>query len=239
MNAQLDLFEGLVLTTEQQEKVERFIKWENKKAQEKFKENQRKEELLVEAGFIKGINYDSKFELVTKTYEHVFGYGEDKFQTEVTYQLCAGAVYIIYPRVDKKKLEAVNDQCSVDIEGDKLMCTAITSQYRYYKPSTLLEKLAEVKERAENRVNFLKTQNAVLDYTVNKYQEKYPDATISIEEDYNSFYRNNILVIRIAFKSGSWVLLKGFSAKDKESVHKSYDANEVKGMDLLDYFNKQ
>ena len=239
MNAQLDLFEGLVLTTEQQEKVDSFIKWENKKAQEEFQNNQRKEELLVEAGFIKGINYDSKFELVTKTWEKVFGYGEDKFQTEVTYQLCVGAVYIIYPRVDKKKLEAVNDQCSVSIEGDKLMCTAITSQYRYYKPSTLLEKLVEVKERAENRVNFLKTQNAVLDYTVNKYQEKYPDATISIEEDYNSSYRSNSLVIRIAFKSGSWVLLRGFNAKDKESVYKSYDAKEVKGMDLLDYFNKQ
>ena len=38
----------------------------------------------------------------------------------------------------------------VSREGDKLMCTSVTSQYRYYKPSSLLVKF--------NEHNFLKDQ---------------------------------------------------------------------------------
>jgi len=37
----------------------------------------------------------------------------------------------------------------VSLEGDKLMCTMITPQYRAYKPSTLLVKLNEYNEQQQ------------------------------------------------------------------------------------------
>jgi len=65
---QLDLFHGVVLTTEQQKEVNKFIKRQAERAVDSQNDINRKMLLLDEAGFVQGKDYDSNFEIheVTK-----------------------------------------------------------------------------------------------------------------------------------------------------------------------------
>ena len=48
--------------------------------------------------------------------------------------------------------EIKTHNASVDRDGDKLMCTTITDQYRYYKPSSLYTKFNEYNDRKINEL---------------------------------------------------------------------------------------
>ena len=74
MNTQLDLFEGLVLTTEQQEKIDSFVKNEAKRAVVSQENVNRIMMLLDEAGFVQGVDYNSNYEVHEVTKEREFGY---------------------------------------------------------------------------------------------------------------------------------------------------------------------
>ena len=60
---QLDLFNGVVLTTKQQEEINKFMHTQDNRAVES-QENVNKTMLLLdEAGFVQGVDYDSNFEI--------------------------------------------------------------------------------------------------------------------------------------------------------------------------------
>ena len=64
---QLDLFEGVILTQEQEQMVKEFIAKKEKVAEEAFNYNRRLQSTLVEAGFIEGKDFKNTFETVTIT----------------------------------------------------------------------------------------------------------------------------------------------------------------------------
>ena len=74
MSNQLDLFHGVVLTTEQQEQIDNFIKGQANRAVKCQEDINRTMLLLDEAGFVQGVDYDSSFEVYEVTKEHTFGY---------------------------------------------------------------------------------------------------------------------------------------------------------------------
>ena len=86
MNTQLDLFEGLVLTTEQQEQVNSFIKLQTLNASEANRNVGRIMMLLDGAGFVQGVDYGSNFEVFEVTSKREFGYSYNNtnFEHEVT-----------------------------------------------------------------------------------------------------------------------------------------------------------
>ena len=59
---------------------------------------------------------------------------------------------------------------SVGIEHDKLECSPVTSQYRAYKPTSLLTKLQEYNASQLYKFNAANKQKGILDYTVDKYK---------------------------------------------------------------------
>ena len=245
MNTQLDLFEGLVLTTEQQEKIDSFIERQAKEAIRTQESINRTMLLLDEAGFVQGVDYGCNFEIseVTSKREFGYSYNDTNFEYEVTYINSYGRVYLIADTIKDGKIKKYN--ASVDREGNKLMCTSITSQYRYYKPSTLLTKLKENRKAKINELNRQNKEQVCLDYTIAKYQKLYPEATVKAGTDYYRGYKgrsyDSFKIVVIEFKSGSSVTFQlGYGYElDEERLHKRYDAQKETVEQTLERFNNQ
>ena len=240
---QLDLFHGKVLTVEQQEEVNRFIKEQAERAVKAEKRMNGIISLLDEAGFVYGKDYGSNFEIEEVTREQRFGYGYNNtdYMHEVTYTQFSGNVFLWVDTINDGKLKTYKS--SVDREGDKLMCTSVTSQYRYYKPSSLLTKYKEHNERVVNELEHENKQKIALNTIVKKYQTLYPDATVTIGSDYYRSRGNytDFPIVEVLFKSGSWVSFQlGYGSEmDKERFHKKHDAQTETTKDLLSRFNNQ
>ncbi len=244
MNTQLDLFEGLVLTTEQQEKIDSFINSQAKNAVVSQENINRTMLLLDEAGFVQGVDYNSNYEVYEVTSKREFGYSYNntQFEHEVTYLNAVGNVYLIVDTIKEGKIVKYN--APVSREGSKLMCTSITEQYRYYKPSSLLTKLKESRRAKINELSRQNKEQVCLDYTVAKYQKLYPEATVKAGSDYYRGYRRgyeSFPIVVIEFKSGSSVTFQlGYGYElDKERLHKRYDAQKETVEQSLERFNNQ
>jgi hypothetical protein len=153
-----------------------------------------------------------------------------------------GTVYLIVDTIKEGKIVKYN--ASVDREGNKVMCTNITQQYRYYKPSTLLTKLKESRKAKIQELNRQNKEQVCLDYTVAKYQKLYPEATVKAGSDYYRGYRRgyeSFPIVKIEFKSGSSVIFKlGYGYElDQERLHNRYDAQKETVEQTLERFNNQ
>ena len=240
---QLDLFHGKVLTAEQQEEVNRFIKSQAERAIKAEKRNNKTMLMLDEAGFVYGQDYSSNFEVEEVTKEQRFGYGYNNtdYEFEVTYIQNTGNVFLWVNTIKNGKIETY--QSSIDVEGDKLMCTSITKQYRHYKPSSLLVKYKEHNQRIANKLEYENKQSVALNNVVANFQTFYPDAQVTIGSDYYRGTRNydSFPIVKVEFKSGSYISFQlGYGDKMEEvRFHKKYDAQSETTDQLLTRFNNQ
>ena len=240
---QLDLFEGKVLTTEQRLEVQSYIERGDKEVVRKREENIKIQLLLDRAGFREGIDYVNDFGVDVKTYDHEFGYNwnNTEWVAEVEVMRSSGGCQILFDSFRNGKIEM--GKSYVSREGDKLQCTSITSQYRYYKPSSLLAKLKEHNNFSLRQLEATNKKQSVLEYTVEKYTKLFPNAEVKIGSDYNRG-RNNyseFKTVIINFPSGSYVIYRLGYDNDGEYLHKKFDnvVDTLKGMDLLNHFNNQ
>lgn len=238
---QLDLFHGVVLTTEQQKEVNNFIKRQAERAVKSQDDVNKTMLLLDEAGFVQGVDYDNNFEVYEVTKEKTFGYSYNNtnYEYEVTYMNAVGGVYLKVNTIKDGKIKEY--KASVDREYDKIMCTSITEQYRYYKPSSLYTKFNEYNERKVNELEHNNKQKIALDIVVAKYQKLYPKAEVKISSDYYRRSYNSFPTVRVKFESGSSVeFTLGYGNEmEKERFHKKYDAQTETVENLLERFNNQ
>ena len=240
---QLDLFEGKILTTEQRLEIQQYIAKCDKEVSRKQIENREIMLLLDEAGFRIGIDYINDFKVFEKIYDHEFGYSYNSTQwmAEVEVMRSSGGCQILFDSFRNGKIEM--GKSFVYREGDKLQCTSITSQYRYYKPSSLLTKLKEHNNIEANKLDSNNRKQNILEYTVEKYTKLFPNATVTIGSDYDR-NRNNyreFKTVIINFPSGSYVIYRLGYNNDGEYLHKKFDnvVDTLKGIDLLNHFNNQ
>ena len=240
---QLDLFHGKVLTTEQQIEINSFIKRQSTNAISAQKNVDKIMLMLDEAGFVYGQDYSSNFEVHEVTREREFGYSYNNtnFDHETTYLNSVGGVFLWVNTIKGGKLEVYKS--GVSHEGDKLMCTSITKQYRHYNPSSLLVKYKEHNQRIVGELEYKNKQNIALDNVVAKYQTLYPEAKVTIGSDYYRSRRNytDFPIVEVKFPSGSWVSFQLGYSSEMEVVrfHKKYDAQSETTKDLLTRFNNQ
>lgn len=240
---QLDLFHGKVLTAEQQEEVNRFIKSQAERAIKAEKRNNKTMLMLDEAGFVYGQDYSSNFEVEEVTKEQRFGYGYNNtdYEFEVTYIQNTGNVFLWVNTIKDGEIKIYKS--SLDVEGDKLMCTSITKQYRHYKPSSLLVKYNEHNQRIVGELEYKNKQKIALNTIVAKYQKLYPEAKVTIDSDYHRKSRNydSFPTVKVEFQSGSYVSFTlGYGNEmDQEVFHKKYDVQSESAQDLLIRFNNQ
>ena len=236
---QLDLFNGVVLTTKQQEEIDTFIDRQAKRAVDS-QDNVNKTMLLMdEAGFVQGKDYISNFEVHEVTKECQFGYNNTNYTHEVSYLNAVGGVYLIVNTIKDGKLEVF--KTNVDRDGDKLMCTSITEQYRYYKPSSLYTKFNEHNDRKIEELEHDGKQKIALNIIVAKYQKLYPEAEVTICSDYYRRSYTSFPTVKVCFASGSYIVFTlGYGSKMEEEVfHKKHDAVSETTETLLERFNNQ
>lgn len=239
---QLELDFGM-LTAEQQETVDRFVSRSKRNADDASARTAKIEALLISGGFKAGINYVNNLETKTVNEDREFGYGLSAFTANVTYVSSYGGCQLITEYYNSSKNTMSARLVSVGIEHDKLECSTVTSQYRAYKPTSLLTKLQEYNVSQLYKFNDANKQKGILDYTVDKYKTLFPNAKVSIGSDYSKT-RNDYIQFRIVyvnFESGSWVSFRIGYEIDQEYIHKKFDAiaSQMSTMDLLKIFNNQ
>jgi hypothetical protein len=77
---QLSLFDGILFTPEQEEKIAEFIKSREELAIIAEKQNAQNEQLLINNGFVKDVDFVNTFKVETVTREIQLGYSWQKNQ---------------------------------------------------------------------------------------------------------------------------------------------------------------
>ena len=205
---QLELDFGM-LTVEQQQRVDRFIAREAENAVKAEARVKNEMQVLRDAGFRPGIDFISNFEsnLVTEDYE--FGYGNDAFTANVTYQNYSGGVFIVAKKVvldenDQAVRSERNFHFSVqrDYKGAKIECSTLVGSYRAVKPETLFTKLMEYNQQQEDHA-FQELERRIAKRSgIAKLQAQYPQAT-KIQDEDQYINRSMRKMISVYFADGS------------------------------------
>ena len=235
---QLDLFAGIVLTVEQQSQVDRNVDNINQSTNWQRNKVQQIEQLLVEAGFKKGIDFENTFKSSLETRNIKIGYGIWQFETEITAEFHSGDVVLKGLRFFDGKL--TNTTFNIDIDNDKVQCYTVQGQSRYIKPKTLLEKLNQHNECQKDRLKDFQNKTNLKQIIVEKYTKLYPNATITVKSDWTK-YSGSFEVIEVKFESGSYIQFKLDTYNNKEYMYKKHDAefDNLNSEELLNRFSKQ
>lgn len=239
---QLDMFEGKVLTEEQQKLVDKNIARHEEIFNHKMKITNHQERLLLENGFVKGVDFVNNVQINEVTNEYEF----DKykiatpFKHEITHKRAEGSIYLLYQDIDYKTRELKTSKAFISYENGKFEAYSITGNARKLKPSTLLEKLKWKNDRTIVQYKNEKKEKNIKELTLKKYTQLFPEATVEEHSTYvgRSYYKN---LIKIQFKSGSYVLLILGNEIGYEKVLRKFDKElEDLGVgDLLNKFNNQ
>jgi hypothetical protein len=239
---QLDLFEGVLLTPDQQTQVNNYIAGQNKNITYQENENQRVERMLIEAGFIKGVHYKNDFKSFTTTRTVTLGYSynQTQFDVEVTAKMYTGGIVLLGKRFDLSTKELRNATFNFDVERDKLQSWSIQEQSRYVKPKTLLTKLLEHNEKEKQRFEEYNKATALLNATLNKYKTLYPTAKVESGRDYAKYY-GSFDVVKVEFESGSFIEFRIDPYNDRDVMFKKKDVeyDNLSSDELLERFSKQ
>ena len=239
--SQLDLFHGVVLTTDQEQEIATWIENQAKRAANNQENVNRIMLLLDEAGFVQDRDYKCNFEVHEVTSERDFGYSYNNtnYTYEVSYLNAVGGVCLIVNTIKDGELGVF--KTNVDRDGDKIMCTSITDQYRYYLPSTLYTKFNLYNNRKIAELEQNDKEGIALNNIVAKYQALYPDAEVKAGTDYYRRSYSSFPIVKINFASGSEVSFKLGYGDDLEDVrfHKKYDAVSEGPEALMERFNNQ
>lgn len=241
---QLSLFDGILFTPEQEQKIAEFIKIRENIANTNENINKQREQLLINNGFVKGIDFENTFKIETITREMQLGYQYNKtdFRAEVTFKDITGGISLKVKKFNTYSApnELVDYTFSIEFEGDKVNCSGVQDSYRFIKPSTLLEKLKTFNKRQKQLFEEYKKRNSLKQNIVDKYTKLYPNATITVRNEYGK-YSGSFDVVEVKFESGSFVQFRLDTYNNKEYLHKKHDAEfeALKIKELLERFSKQ
>ena len=205
---QLELDFGM-LTVEQQQRVDRFVKSQAEHAVKMEQLVARDVETLVDAGFRPGIDFVNTFTTEMVTEECEFGYYDDAFNADVTYQKYDGGVFIVAKQVKlDENDQAIRSERHIyftverDYKGSKIECSTLVGSYRAVKPETLFTKLMEYNQRQEDSAIAELERRVAKRNGIAKLEAQYPQAT-KIEEAEQYVNRVYKKMISVWFADGS------------------------------------
>lgn len=247
MEKQLDLFEGVILTQEQEQMVKEFIANKEKNSTRAFEENRLVQKMLVDAGFKQGVDFKNTFETVVVTADEVtIGsyYRDNQFTAkDVTYVNTKGGITLLSKRYDKELDKVVDRNISYFTrEGDKFECSSLTGNYRKIKPTTMLVKLQEQREQAEANMIGNRQTNLAFANAIEDLKEKFPMAEVRSFDDYDSYGRNYRTVKRIKaeFANGSYVTFNvGLDGTYRMANRRDAEIRRMDMMQTLEFFANQ
>lgn len=245
---QLDLFEGVILTQEQEQMIKEFIANKEKDAQEAFDYNRFLQSTLVEAGFQQGVDFKNTFETKVVTADEVTigsHFRGNQFEAkDVTYVTTTGRITLLSKRFDKERNEVVDRGISyLTLERDgKIECYNLTGSYRKIKATTLLTKLREQRMNAETEKTHFNRENLAFANAIDDLREKFPMAKVGSFDDYDRYGRNYRTVKRIKaeFANGSYVTFNvGLDGSYRMAEKKDAEIRRMDMMQTLEFFANQ
>lgn len=248
MEKQLDLFEGVILTQEQEQMIKDFIANKEKDAQEAFDYNRRLQSTLVDAGFKQGVDFKNTFETKSVTAGEVtIGsyYRGNQFEAkDITYVNTKGGITLLSKRYDKESDKVVDRGISyLTLERDgKIECNALTGSYRKIKATTLLTKLREQRKSAETEKTHFNKENQAFANAMDDLREKFPMATVRAFDDYERYGRSyhTIKRIKAEFANGSYVTFNvGLDGEYRMANRKDAEIRRMDMMQTLEFFANQ
>tara|TARA_Y100000389_G_C17268100_1_gene416508 strand:+ start:39 stop:752 length:714 start_codon:yes stop_codon:yes gene_type:complete len=203
---QLELFEGEVLTTEQQEIVNKEKIRLAATCKRRENECATISRMLVEAGFIEGVEFENNFQSKMVERELSLGYSFDDSQFKTTQLIPSfkGSVVLKTKRFDSETTSLVDGDASISLQDGKLECYQVTGSFRALTPHTLRKKLKLSIEGAKQTTEIESARKRSMDTIIEDIKSKYVDAKIEINR-----YTNEITT---TFKSGSSVTFKVYSS---------------------------
>jgi hypothetical protein len=220
--------------------VEEFIKNQNHSAFLAEKRIQQNERLLVDNGFIYGMDFINTYKIETVIRKVTLGqrYNNTQFEVELTYEMGSGGISLKGKRFYNNKLE--DSTFSIEFDGGKVQSSTIQDQYRYIKPATMLEKLKVFSLRQETLFEEYKKKTSLKQNVIEKYTKLYPNATIEVKREWTK-YNGDFEIIEVKFVSGSFVQFRLDTYRNTEYMYKKYDAevDKMTSEELLERFSKQ
>ena len=238
---QLDMFAGIILTIEQQKQVDSHIDSVNKSTNYQKYKIQQIEQLLIEAGFKIGVDFENTFKSSLEIRTVSIGWGNNKFETEITAEFFSGDINLFGLCFNKYDKKIEKRKFGIDISNGKLQTsTTIQDQYRYVKPKTLLKKLEEHNEKSKQQFEEHKKKNSLKQSVIEKYTKLHPNAVITTKDDWSK-YNGTFELIEVKFDSGSYIQFKLDTYKNVEFIYKKHDAEfeKMNAEELLERFSKQ
>ena len=238
---QLPLFD--MLTVEQEQRIASEKASATKLMNRQKNEVLQKMKMVIDAGFSPAqYGYSTDCKKLTRNINVNRWDAEPKY-VEVELDQFNGNFYILFDEYDKAKNEIIKRKASVDLRGDKMECYWLNGNSRKMKPATILANIAKAAETAKYKYEVANKTKSTVEYTVDKYKQKYPNAEVEAGKGYNSGRGNyeEFDTVTVKFKSGSYIAFKVSTMQDREYAYRTYDAVTTKmtNAELMDHFNAQ
>jgi len=224
-----------VLTVEQEKTVQEYIERSTRDTQNQIVRAEREVKFLLENGFHLGYHFENTLKTETVTRNIKLGWGDNRFETEVTVDTWSGGVYLMYDIVVQENNELVIKKHSVSfgITSDKkIESYQIVGSSRAVKPKTILDKIGEKNLAAKNQLSSLITKNLNFDVAISQLKHEFPTAT-SIEKrdewitgsNWKKSYSKEVIVVKFANDSS---IMFELDYKGEKRIFKIYDVEELK-----------
>ena len=229
--SQLDLFEGIILSQEQQEMIADFKQKQAKAVKNKMLSNERIEGALIEAGFLKDVDFKNTFETKVVTDDVQLGYsfkGNQFEAKDVTYNTIKGGVCFLSKRYDKEEDKVVDTKInyySFDGNKNKIECYNVVGSYRAVKLTTFLTKLKEQREDAKSQMESVRIRKSAFEIAKADLQAEYPNVNIFEFTDFDRYSNRYFETKRLKaqFENGSFITFN-VSVNGEYRINKKYDA---------------
>ena len=243
---QLDLFQGVVLNTKQQTQLEEFINNQVVRAQSAKIKNEETEITLIDAGFVKGVDFNNNFEIynVVEDVELGYSFNNSNFLVnDVSYTGKRGGISFLSKRYSREDDKIVDIEINwFDFANGKFECESLMGSYRKVKPATLLAKLNFKRDRAEYDMEETRRSNRGFEIALKTLRKKFPTAKFHIFTDYDRYSRKFVSTQRVKgqFDNGSYIILNVHSNGDYK-IAKKYDAAlaTMKSDQVMEFFTNQ
>jgi len=240
---QLDLFEGILLSPEQEKQAVDFVERRKRQTEDRKKINEQTELQLLAAGFIKGKHFvnDYKIETVTNEVTLGYSYNNTQFKVELTYPDDTGSIRLKGTKLSyDNKNQIIETTFYFNYSKGKFNCDSIQGNYRFIKAETLLQKLIENDEIVALKFRENQKKTDLKQAVIDKYTKLYPNATIEAKNEYTR-YRGSFEVIEVRFESGSYVQFTLDTYNNREHLYSKYDVefDKLTSDELLERFSKQ
>jgi len=172
--------------------------------------------ILVGNGFVEGKDFVNDTEIVDKVITKSFTDEDGSIHKEdIHYKSCEGGLYLIVNdfKTDDNGVRFIfKDKVSIWFDGNKIQCSRITPQYRYYKATSILERLHSYNREVVGKMNSLneKDKNRIAKASI--LESQYPNAEVTHGRSSKYVRRTaqytTIEWIKIEFQSGSYMMFE-------------------------------